>query len=69
MGVKINITDLTFSENAYFFHVVDGETVRKRDVEMALREVSEGKVGKWLLSSLISNCKLLDVDVHVYCKP
>lgn len=23
----------------------------------------------WLLSSLIANCKQLDVDVHIYCKP
>lgn len=47
MGVKINITDLTFSENAFFFHVVDGETVLKRDVEKALYEASEGKVGNY----------------------
>lgn len=36
---------------------------------VSFREKNEAYQLLWLLSSLIANCKQLDVDVHIYCKP
>ena len=36
---------------------------------VSFRQKNEAYQLLWLLSSLIANCKQLDVDVHIYCKP
>ena len=40
---QISIDELTFSENASFYRVVDGKTITRRDLDNALSEASEDK--------------------------